>query len=280
MSKYGRRLKEAPEGFEALEPTLQALDNELREKVNEPHEGLRKSESQWPVHQINWQKSRYVYDMFYIYKKISREVYDYCIKNKIIDAALIAKWKKPGYERLCSTYVINPRNYKFGTVSICRVPKHCLAPGTVIEDPVTGCRGCASGSGGSRNIFGNKYGQYLAAIQIAREERMNRLHSFENERDDEDEDEEENDENEVINKDLGPVGAQDGSSGVAASVWAADGEEERVELAQEMIGETDVMAEREGRAAMKSIGKYAGGGGGGGGGVHHDAPSGKRQKTF
>lgn len=27
------------------------------------------------------------------------------------------------------------------------------------------------GSGGERNIFGNKYGQYLAAIQIAREER-------------------------------------------------------------------------------------------------------------
>lgn len=33
----------------------------------------------------------------------------------------MAKWKKPGYERLCSTYVINSKNYKFGTVSICRV---------------------------------------------------------------------------------------------------------------------------------------------------------------
>ena len=42
---------------------------------------------------------------------------------KLVDAALIAKWKKPGYERLCSTYVINTKNYKFGTVSICRVPK-------------------------------------------------------------------------------------------------------------------------------------------------------------
>ena len=34
----------------------------------------------------------------------------------------MAKWKKKGYERLCSTYVINPSNYKFGTTSICRVP--------------------------------------------------------------------------------------------------------------------------------------------------------------
>lgn len=139
-------------------------------EVNEPHEGLRKNESQWPIHQINWQKSRYVYDMYYTYNRIPRAVYDYCITNKLVDAALIAKWKKPGYERLCSTYVINPRNYKFGTTSICRVPAHCLPAGTVIEDPTTGCRGCASGDRG--NIFGNKYGQYLAAIQIAREERM------------------------------------------------------------------------------------------------------------
>ncbi|CAM9135404.1 unnamed protein product, partial [Ectocarpus fasciculatus] len=172
MSKYGRKMKEAPDGFEYIEPILTALDNELREKVNEPHEGLRKTESQWPVHQINWQKSRYVYDMFYVYHKISREVYDYCVKNKLVDAGLIAKWKKPGYERLCSTYVINTRNYKFGTVSICRVPKHCLAEGTNIEDATTGCRGCASGPGGETNIFGNKYGQYLAAIQVAREERL------------------------------------------------------------------------------------------------------------
>jgi bud site selection protein 31 len=84
------------------------------------------AESQWPVHQINWQRSRYIYDLYYVYNKISKEIYDYCVSNKIVDPALIAKWKKPGYERLCSTYAINPRNYKFGTVSICRVPKSSL----------------------------------------------------------------------------------------------------------------------------------------------------------
>lgn len=98
------------------------------------------------------------------------QVYNYCVLNKLVDAGLIAKWKKPGYERLCSTYVINTKNYKFGTTSICRVPKHALGPDTVVEDPFTGCLGCASGPGGQRNIFGNKYGQYLAAIQVAREE--------------------------------------------------------------------------------------------------------------
>ena len=177
--------------------------------------------------------------MYYVHHRISREVYDYCIKNKLVDAALIAKWKKPGYERLCSTYVINPRNYKFGTVSICRVPSHCLAEGTEIEDATTGCRGCASGSRNSGNIFGNKYGQHLAAIQIAREER-DRL-AEENSSDDDDDDDEEDEKeveklpenkkrkkNEDVKEYSGPVGAADGSSGqVKRSVWADDAEEEQ-----------------------------------------------------
>ena len=78
------------------------------EEVNESHEGKRKTESLCPVHQINWQRSRYVFDMFYKYKKINRETYDYCIRNKLVDESLIAKWKKPGYERLCSTYMCEP----------------------------------------------------------------------------------------------------------------------------------------------------------------------------
>ena len=140
--------------------------------MNEPHEGKRKVESLWPIHQINWQRSRYVYDMFYVHKKISREVYDFCIKNKIVDANLIAKWKKPGYERLCSTYVINAKNFNHGTVSICRVPRQYLSADQHVECQHAGCRGCASGAGGHTNIFGNKYGQYLAAIQVAREKRL------------------------------------------------------------------------------------------------------------
>ena len=150
------------------------LENEIRDKVAEGHEGKRKTEALWPVHQINWQRSRYVFDMHYKYKKIDKETYEYCVRNKLVDAALIAKWKKPGYERLCTTYVINTRNYKFGTTSICRVPAHALGPDASVEDPTSGCRGCASGPGGQRNIFGNKYGQYLAAIQVAREEERTR----------------------------------------------------------------------------------------------------------
>jgi bud site selection protein 31 len=114
--------KRPPPGFDYVEPVLEALENELRDKVKDTSEKQRKKEALWPVHQINWQKSRYIYELFYVYKKISKQVYQYCLDQKLVDAALIAKWKKPGYERLCSTYVINPANYKFGTTSICRVP--------------------------------------------------------------------------------------------------------------------------------------------------------------
>ena len=269
MSKFGRKVRTPPPGFEYVEPILTAMDTELREQVNAPHEGLRKTESQWPVHQINWQRSRYIYDLYYTYEKISREVYDYCVNNKLVDAALIAKWKKPGYERLCSTFAINPRNYKFGTVSICRVPRHALPPGTEIEDPNTGCRGCASGSGG--NIFGNKYGQYLAAIQVAREERAARYaaaHAVEN--DDDDEDDTPGPSLKVGSKRpsstqshatsqsskkaaLGPVGAADGGTGEIDSIWAEADDE--VDLEEGMIGKLVGDAEKEGKAAARSLGK-------------------------
>ena len=165
--------KKPPAGFEVIEGVLEALENELRDRVKESNAQQRKTEALWPVHQINWQKSRYVYDMYVQHKRISRQVYQYCVDQKLIDAALIAKWKKPGYERLCSTYVINPANYKFGTTSICRVPwKDRSAAQRGVADPTTGCLGCASGAGQPRNIFGSKYGQNLAAVQMAREQRV------------------------------------------------------------------------------------------------------------
>lgn len=173
LKRWGKGSK-APADYEIIAPIIEALENELRDKVKESNANKRKTESMWPVLQIHNQRTRYIYDLYYIHKRISRKLYDYCIKHKIADAALIAKWKKPGYERLCSTYVINPQNYKFGTVSICRVPiKDRSEEQMTAQDPTTGCLGCASGKGAApKNIFGNKYGQNLAAVQIAREKRM------------------------------------------------------------------------------------------------------------
>ncbi|GBG30756.1 Protein BUD31-like [Hondaea fermentalgiana] len=169
MSKWGRRKARPPPGFEDVEPTLTALEDEQRQRMEEEVAGMSKAEILWPVHQINWQKSRYIYKLYYKYERISKAVYDYCLDQKLVDKALIAKWKKPGYERLCSTYVINPRNYPYGTTAACRVPLSQRKQGSSMRDATTGCRGCASGAEGYSNIFGNKYGQDLAKLQILRE---------------------------------------------------------------------------------------------------------------
>ena len=102
------------QGFEVIEPTLNELENKMREGMlfiyskqqiaeRAPHDGKRKQESIWPIYQIHHQRSfplffivtysRFIWESF---KKgeISREVYDYCIKNKLADQNLIAMWKK------------------------------------------------------------------------------------------------------------------------------------------------------------------------------------------
>jgi bud site selection protein 31 len=248
LPKRWNKKKAPPPGFDAVEPTLEALEHELRDKIKESNEKKRKTESMWPVHQINWQKSRYIYDMYYTYGRISKAVYDYCIQQKLIDAALIAKWKKPGYERLCSTYVINPSNYKFGTTSICRVPmKDRSAEQQTAQDPTTGCLGCASGKGnGPRNIFGNKYGQYLAAIQIAREERLKKLEAerkkasaaadSDDDDDDDDDDDEETDDGSDEGEDYGPT--------PAAGIWAGSNKLQQ-QSEQMVVGEVGDDAEGE-----------------------------------
>ena len=69
-----RTSKPPPPGYDVIEPVIEALENELRDKVKESNLNKRNTESIWPVHQINHQRSRYVYDMYYTYNKISKKV--------------------------------------------------------------------------------------------------------------------------------------------------------------------------------------------------------------
>lgn len=41
-----------------------------------------------------------MYDLYYDKKAISKQLYTYLLKNGYADANLIAKWKKPGYEKV------------------------------------------------------------------------------------------------------------------------------------------------------------------------------------
>lgn len=162
MPKVRRSRKKPPEGWELIEPTLDELEQKMREgefcfhcfiyfihdyliisAETEPHEGKRINESLWPIFKIHHQKSRYIFDLFVRRKAISRELYEYCIKEKIADGNLIAKWKKSGYENLCCLRCIQTRDTNFGTNCICRVPKSKLEEGRVVECVHCGCRGCS-----------------------------------------------------------------------------------------------------------------------------------------
>jgi len=45
--------------------------------------------------------SKYIYDLYYEKEAISRQLYEWLLKNNYADKNLIAKWKKQGYEKVC-----------------------------------------------------------------------------------------------------------------------------------------------------------------------------------
>ena len=91
--------------------------------------------------------------------------------------------------------------------------------------------GCASGKGsGPLNIFGNKYGQHLAAVQVAREERMKKIQEDTTAREAGDDDEEtDGDSDDNSENDFGPK--------EVTGIWA--GAQELKKQATQLVGEDD-----------------------------------------
>lgn len=77
---------------------------------------------------INHTRSRYIYELYYKREAISKELYDWLLKQEYADAkwvdshcyncqdtlltsalSLIAKWKKAGYDKLCCARCIQSR---------------------------------------------------------------------------------------------------------------------------------------------------------------------------
>eukprot|EP00879_Flechtneria_rotunda_P000979 GHRR01001113.1.p1 GENE.GHRR01001113.1~~GHRR01001113.1.p1 ORF type:complete len:229 (+),score=65.09 GHRR01001113.1:138-824(+) len=150
MSALKRKLKnkKAPEGWNMIEEVIEDFEQQLKDAVNDEHEGKRKCEGNWKIHRIHWEKNRFIYDLMYVRKVMSRELFEWLCREKIADGPLIAKWRKPGYEILCSMLAIQKGNHNFGTTSHCRVPLRLRAPQQrVTPDVQTGCISCASGDG-------------------------------------------------------------------------------------------------------------------------------------
>lgn len=105
-----KRTKPPPEGYEEIEGVCtlcllvayrlkyelatfeQILDDyarKMRDAENENHEGKRKTESLWPIMRISHTRSRYIYELYYKREAISRELYNWLLKEGYADAKYV-----------------------------------------------------------------------------------------------------------------------------------------------------------------------------------------------
>ncbi|KAK7733758.1 Component of the SF3b subcomplex of the U2 snRNP [Diaporthe eres] len=151
--RHTPKRKPPPEGFSDIEDDLLIFSNKMKDAQNTPaNNNIPEHQSQWPKHEAQWpifkvshQRSRYIYELYYEKEAISKELYDWLLKNGYADAMLIAKWKKQGYEKLCCLRCVQTKETNFASTCICRVPRAQLKKeGQDIQCVSCGCRGCAS----------------------------------------------------------------------------------------------------------------------------------------
>lgn len=143
-------------GWEDIEEAIEDFEQQMKDAVAEDEEGTRKNELGWRVHRVHFEKNRFVYDLMYKSKVMKRELYEYLVRERVADGALISKWRKPGYENLCSMLAIQKGGHNFGTTSICRVPIRQRPPQQQLSPYVqTGCISCCSGDGKAGPIWWN-----------------------------------------------------------------------------------------------------------------------------
>jgi bud site selection protein 31 len=98
--RHASKRKPPPEGFSDIEDDLLIFSNKMKDAQNTPTDNVPKHQAQWPIFQISHQRSRYIYELYYEKEAISKQLYDWLLKNGYADALLIAKWKKQGYEKV------------------------------------------------------------------------------------------------------------------------------------------------------------------------------------
>ncbi|KAI0400877.1 cell cycle control protein cwf14 [Xylaria palmicola] len=144
IRSHAARGKKPPAGFDDIRDDLEVFGIKMKDAQNTPTSNVPKHQVQWPIFQIAHQRSRYVYELYYEKEAISRQLYDWLLKNGYADPILIAKWKKQGYEKLCCLRCIQTKETNFQSTCICRVPKAQLKDEQDVQCVNCGCRGCAS----------------------------------------------------------------------------------------------------------------------------------------
>ncbi len=145
-----------PQGFDEVKPTLDDFETRLLDIQNSGQASSKVSklatEELWKILQIQHERTRYVYRLYFERRLISRELYLWLLRERYADKLLIAKWKRRGYEKLCCLQCI--RSNSDNSVCICRVPRAQLEEEARRKgegEEVTfkqcvhcGCSGCAS----------------------------------------------------------------------------------------------------------------------------------------
>lgn len=105
VRSHNSRQRKPPAGFEDIRDNLEVFNIKMKDAQNTPTANIPKHQAQWPVFQIHHQRSRYIYELYYEKEAISKELYEWLLKNGHADAKLIAKWKKQGYEKVRTLYM-------------------------------------------------------------------------------------------------------------------------------------------------------------------------------
>ncbi|KAF2968473.1 hypothetical protein GQX73_g5116 [Xylaria multiplex] len=112
IRSHAARHKKPPAGFDDISDDLEVFGIKMKDAQNTPTNNIPKHQAQWPIFQIAHQRSRYVYELYYEKEAISKQLYEWLLKNGYADPILIAKWKKQGYEKVrlaLNTSSLSPR---------------------------------------------------------------------------------------------------------------------------------------------------------------------------
>jgi bud site selection protein 31 len=140
MPKIRPGMKKPPRDFDKINGVLDAFEAQMKDAIAGGDEKKRKHQMTWEVAQINFKRTRAVYDACYRSKSISEKCLDFCCDMNFVDAGLIRRWRIGGYESLCCTACVQSAG-KTGTCA-------CRVPGKTLSNPCAtcGCTGCASGT--------------------------------------------------------------------------------------------------------------------------------------
>ena len=100
--RHASKRKAPPAGFSDIEDDLLVFSNKMKDAENASTVNVPRHKVHWPIFQITHQRSRYVYELYYEKEAISKELYEWLLKEGYADKMLIAKWKKMGYEKVCN----------------------------------------------------------------------------------------------------------------------------------------------------------------------------------